>query len=298
MKEMKEMKYRLIPILYFLLHCHLYSQTDSSANSFFPANIGDSLHYQYTQSQGYITTLTRDSIVNGSRFLFFDSSSVPKYEIDSILNVVCDPTTTYKTILYKLTAKKGESWISEIRGGRTWIIARVDDVFWNFVLGSTTQVKHIGYYYQPLPDTTIFSNWRNDDYIAAGFGFYLQITDAMQTPAEELFGCIIDGKTYGIMTTVEDKTEKSIASYYKLYSAFPNPFNPSTTISYFLPKSNAVKLSVFNILGIEVSNLVDVHQSAGLHSVRFEPTKLSNGVYFVRLHTEQFTATNKIIYSK
>ncbi len=290
------MKKILIVLLYIQSYCTLYSQVDSSAASFFPAAIGNSWHYQYTQTQGYITTLTRDSVANGSRYLFFDSSSVPLYKIDSSLNVIAYPNQgTYEELRYKLTAKKNETWLS---GQVPRIVARVDDEYWGFVLGKVTQIKRIGYYYQQFPDTTLFSSWQMDLYIAAGFGFYLEITDAMQTPSEELYGCIINGITYGTMTSVKDKIDNSTPTYYKLYPSFPNPFNPSTTISYYLHRNNNVKIVVYSFLGKEVETIIDRIQAAGLYSVSFKPKGLSSGVYFVRMSAGQFTQTTKIIYSK
>jgi hypothetical protein len=221
---------------------------------------------------------------------------VPLYKIDSSLNVIAYPGQgTYEELRYKLTAKKNETWLS---GQVPRIVARVDDEYWGFVLGKVTQIKRIGYYYQQFPDTTLFSSWQMDRYIAAGFGFYLEITDAMQTPSEELYGCIINGITYGTMTSVKDKIDNSTPIYYKLYPSFPNPFNPSTTISYCLHRNNNVKIVVYSFLGKEVETIIDRFQAAGLYSVSFKPKGLSSGVYFVRMSAGQFTQTTKIIYSK
>jgi hypothetical protein len=291
---------KIIAIAFFGLFAFhsLYSQIDSSAESFFPTSIGNSWHYQYTQTSGYITTLTRDSITTGSHFLFFDSSSVPTYEIDSTLNVFSYPTTGYRRLQYKLKAKKGEMWVLYNISLSTRFVARVDDEYENYVVGILTQVKQIGYYYQPVSDTTNFSAWQSDDYLASGFGFYLQITEASQTPAEELYGCIINGKIYGTMTSVRDDMKDVTPSSYKLYPAFPNPFNPSTAISYLLPKTSNVILKVYDMLGREISTLVNEEQQKGNHQIYFKPYNLASGIYLVRISTESFTATNRIIYAK
>jgi hypothetical protein len=64
---------------------------------------------------------------------------------------------------------------------------------------------------------------------------------------------------------------------------FPNPFNPSTTIRYELPKSSVVTLSVYDVLGREVSVLVNERKEAGTHEVTFDAHGSSSGVYFCRM---------------
>jgi hypothetical protein len=76
---------------------------------------------------------------------------------------------------------------------------------------------------------------------------------------------------------------------------YPNPFNPSTTITYALPKSSEVKLSVFDMLGREVSVLVGESKDAGVHQVKFDGSNLASGVYFYRLKAGVFVATKRLL---
>jgi hypothetical protein len=76
---------------------------------------------------------------------------------------------------------------------------------------------------------------------------------------------------------------------------YPNPFNPTTTIKYELPKSSMVRLSVYDILGREVSVLVNETVDAGVHEVRFEAAGLASGVYFYRLTAGSFVQTRKLL---
>jgi photosystem II stability/assembly factor-like uncharacterized protein len=80
-----------------------------------------------------------------------------------------------------------------------------------------------------------------------------------------------------------------------LYQNFPNPFNPSTTIKFELPKASVVQLSVLDILGREVSVLVNERRNAGVHEVTFDATGLASGVYFYRLATGNFVDTKKFV---
>ena len=79
---------------------------------------------------------------------------------------------------------------------------------------------------------------------------------------------------------------------------FPNPFNPSTTISFSIPKQSYIILSVYNITGQKVATLVDKHMSAGSHSVIFDGSDLGSGVYLYRLESKGFTKTGKMLLMK
>lgn len=79
---------------------------------------------------------------------------------------------------------------------------------------------------------------------------------------------------------------------------YPNPFNPTTTLAFALPAPQAVRLSVFDLLGREVAVLVDALQPAGEHTVRFEATDLPSGLYFYRLETPTQTQTRQMVLLK
>lgn len=85
---------------------------------------------------------------------------------------------------------------------------------------------------------------------------------------------------------------------YALSQNFPNPFNPSTTISYEIPASNFVSLKIYDMMGKEVANLVNATQEAGFYTVKFDASKLASGVYFYKLQANDFTATKKLMLMK
>lgn len=97
---------------------------------------------------------------------------------------------------------------------------------------------------------------------------------------------------------IQDNISKQIPSGYFLDKNYPNPFNPTTTISFSLPRAGTVKLKVFNILGREVATLVDKWMMAGRHAVQFDANELSSGVYFYRLSTGNFQETKKMLLIK
>jgi hypothetical protein len=82
---------------------------------------------------------------------------------------------------------------------------------------------------------------------------------------------------------------------YGLKQNYPNPFNPSTTITFELPTSSHVRLSVFDLLGREVSVLVNEKKDAGIHDVTFDAAGLASGMYFYRLQAGRFAQTKKLL---
>jgi hypothetical protein len=98
-------------------------------------------------------------------------------------------------------------------------------------------------------------------------------------------------------SSVEPPKETTPA-HYALQQNFPNPFNPSTRIQYSTPSAGRVQLKVFNILGEEVSTLVQEEQAAGVHTVRFDARDLPSGMYFYRLEAPGFQETRKMLLTK
>lgn len=85
---------------------------------------------------------------------------------------------------------------------------------------------------------------------------------------------------------------------FQLFQNYPNPFNPSTTISYSIPISGKVELTVFNMLGRKVVDLVNENKEAGLYSAKWDASQLSSGVYIYQLSTESFSTTKKMMLIK
>ena len=97
---------------------------------------------------------------------------------------------------------------------------------------------------------------------------------------------------------------ESIPLKYSLSENYPNPFNPTTTISYTLPAASNVSIRVYNVIGQLVDILVDSRQSAGYHSVVFDASDLSSGVYFDAINaisddgTQQYSTVKKMVLLK
>lgn len=105
----------------------------------------------------------------------------------------------------------------------------------------------------------------------------------------------------GVVTSVSSEVQgKAVPSDPILYPNYPNPFNPETLIRYYLPRSGAVKLIVYDLLGRPVQTLVDQYQHAGQHEVVWTGQKnfglsVASGVYFYRMQINNSFITNKMI---
>jgi hypothetical protein len=101
-----------------------------------------------------------------------------------------------------------------------------------------------------------------------------------------------------VTTDVGDTPTDGLPTSFGLAQNYPNPFNPSTVIEFELPRASRVDLTVYNVLGQEVSNLVSGYREAGVHQVTFDATRYPSGVYFYRLTHEQGSETKKMTLVK
>jgi len=109
------------------------------------------------------------------------------------------------------------------------------------------------------------------------------------------------GEFEDIPTSVEPISD--LPKSYELAQNYPNPFNPSTKIKFTLPtviasgtkQSQKVTLKVYDILGNEVSTLVDEEKEPGDYEVEFSADNLASGIYIYRLQTLEFTSTKKMV---
>jgi len=85
---------------------------------------------------------------------------------------------------------------------------------------------------------------------------------------------------------------------YYISANYPNPFNPTTQISYQLPKNSFVNLVVYNSLGQKVEELVNQNQSVGKYTVKFDANNLPSGVYIYKLQAGEFSDVKKMLLTK
>ncbi len=101
-----------------------------------------------------------------------------------------------------------------------------------------------------------------------------------------------------IPTTSISHMSGEIPKEYKLYGAFPNPFNPSANIKFDLPKNSFVSLKVFDVLGRVAAVLVNEKMNAGSYTVRWYAGSFASGIYFYRFEAGDFTDTKRMLLIK
>jgi photosystem II stability/assembly factor-like uncharacterized protein len=93
----------------------------------------------------------------------------------------------------------------------------------------------------------------------------------------------------------EEYISSNIPHEFLLYQNYPNPFNPSTTIEFTLPKSEFVKLKVYNILGKEVAIIVSNKLNQGNYNYQFDGSNLASGIYYYQIVTGEYRKVKKMI---
>ena len=106
------------------------------------------------------------------------------------------------------------------------------------------------------------------------------------------------GYATSIVVPVSVQPSEALIETFSLSQNFPNPFNPVTVIEYALPKSGDVSLTIYNLLGEEVTRLVSENQQAGYHKVNLDASSLVSGIYFYRLQAGDFVRTRKMVLLK
>ena len=99
------------------------------------------------------------------------------------------------------------------------------------------------------------------------------------------------------VTAVEDRNDALVERFH-LEQNYPNPFNPSTTIKYHVPENSFVSVKVYDMLGKEVTSLVNEEKSVGSYEVNFDASKLSSGFYLYTMRVGNFVETKKMIFLK
>lgn len=103
---------------------------------------------------------------------------------------------------------------------------------------------------------------------------------------------------YEIGTLSSVQNEGELPSVFNLNQNHPNPFNPTTTISYSLPQAENVKLSIYNLIGEEIGLLVNEFQQPGNYNLKFDAADLPSGIYFYSLTAGNFSETRKMMLVK
>jgi hypothetical protein len=184
----------------------------------------------------------------------------------------------------------GTSWTSASNGLST--LAQSEIV----TLAANGTALFAGTYYDGVfSSTDNGSHWRGSN-----DGLQCKTVCALAVTGTYLFAGTYDGVwSRPISELVSIKSlVRELPTQFTLNQNYPNPFNPSTTIQFELPRTSQVNLTVFDILGREVSVLVNARRNAGIYEVNCDGSHLASGVYFYRLQAGDFVASKKMLVLK
>jgi len=102
-------------------------------------------------------------------------------------------------------------------------------------------------------------------------------------------------------SAIDTKTNQGISlrpEQFALFQCTPNPFNPTTVLSYQLQVASEVNLEIYDIQGRQVAKLVNGWRDAGSHEVTFDASGLSSGMYFYKIEAGEFTSVRKMVLVK
>ncbi len=122
---------------------------------------------------------------------------------------------------------------------------------------------------------------------------YLVNSDGTARPALLWMAQYVKDNPTGVV-----ENASAVPSAFKLDQNYPNPFNPTTMIRYQLAAASHVTLKVYDVLGREVTTLVDSRQNAGYYNVSFDASKFASGVYFYVLRTDRNSSFKKMLLLK
>lgn len=182
-------------------------------------------------------------------------------------------------------------------GGLGWDSSRFFDerlMYFNYGYIDTITLNSFGYFIDGIPgqsgSSLIFSN--NNSFVSygnqvwSGNSMHLRITKRNYFIMKKILTEIVGVNDPDIYLDVNG---------FNLEQNFPNPFNSSTIINYYIPNSKRISLKLFNVLGQEIFTLFEGLQNEGFHSMNFDASELSSGIYIYRLISDGFNLSKKMI---
>ena len=285
---------------------------------------------EWVQSDRFVLAESNDSLiitnqtwdgenwVNDEKQVFPNITFIELYEQSFYLNVY------YETSLFLLTAQSPDNLL-QVWDGENWVNDEEQRTSDYFTPNQLPEFKYINqnvwvddewapyssiqYYYNEKvnPDSAVYSiideeetnfewfKYSKEIYTYNNLGLY-DVVIAQYNGGEGFENQFkVEFEWNGVSTSNEFVTE---ISDFALKPAYPNPFNPSTNISYSLASASHVTISVYDVLGRRIATLIDGNQRSGDHTVRFDAGALGSGIYFVQMKAPSFQKTQRITLVK
>lgn len=282
-----------------LLFTNLLCQIDTA--DYYPLHIGDKWeYYDMGNHDSYTVDITGDTIMpNGQRYYIIPYLGIRKYqrvEKNSYVKVYNEEAENEEVIEYDLVSNKGSINFSISNPCSGWGIYDVE-VDNNNLLDRFLEWREYRLAYLDttvIPPDTVWNHlvdlyWPR---VTKGIGI-----TSYSYGLSKLVGAVINKVGYGTLTDVNDEQETSPETF-ELYQNHPNPFNPSTILSYQVPSLSHVSLKIYDILGKEVATLVEDNQEMGKYSVQFNAKNLASGMYIYQIKAGDFISSKKLMLMK
>jgi hypothetical protein len=174
--------------------------------------------------------------------------------------------------------------------------AENDTIFYKFTLGDSLHC----YEYAVLKDTSLSMSFsklsnipRDQHYSSQKLFWNVRAFDKIDSTLDSgnNFNLILNRGITGVNNII-------IPKEFALYQNYPNPFNPLTTIRYDIPLGTNVLIKIYDIIGSEVTTLVNEFKNPGNYEIKYDAGKMASGIYFYKIQAGSFTKTNKLILLK
>ncbi|MCO6473773.1 MAG: T9SS type A sorting domain-containing protein [Melioribacteraceae bacterium] len=316
-------------VLFFVLSSLTFAQIDirylndvpeefkekyySQKRDYNPLQVGNMWQYYDAEYNVYSTIkVLQDSIINGKRY--FKKSSFPEFTTKPDANISWERNDTISGVSFMLDfedVNNNGDFLEELPldslenpywsryktfkysfgGPRFWSGEKtvlIVDSNWvriegDTVISRTIEILELFWEEEIIEKFGIFWNWS-------------------ESPARYCTGAIINGKQYGTIVSVDENVETK-PTRFLLGNNYPNPFNPSTTITYSIPQLSSqslvkIRLLVYDNLGRVITTLVNENKSSGTYSITFNAEGLASGVYYYSLISESNVITKPMLLIK
>lgn len=255
---------------------------------------------QYTIAQGAVDTTRRAEIIasreddpNNKVIVVFEKKSSPTINTYDLYEAVRDNNvwTAYSTWVVPDENKWPSMYIAKITGSQNFRAAFEQSGEGN---AAPRLIKYKGYN---------GSTWSQSFTFSDGDVTGLQKPEVGDIDGSTSISAFVGASYMGVYFDNESWTPTSVETEltpvaFSLEQNYPNPFNPATMIKFSIPEASNVSLKIYDVLGNEVSNIVNGQLDAGQYEYNFNATNLSSGIYFYKLEAGNFVDTKKMILIK
>jgi beta propeller repeat protein len=185
--------------------------------------------------------------------------------------------------------------ISTANGYKTHPVIYRDWIVWQDYRNDTTQGDIYGFNLATNQEYPIILQTDHQDF--SQIDSLNLIWQDFRNNRQDIYHAILNNFTTGV------SDDESLISGFTLRQNYPNPFNPATNIKFSLPVESEVTIKIFNLIGQEVSEVVNGNYAAGSHTVAIDGSSLSSGLYFYTINAvgadkKNFTSTKKMLLMK